>query len=198
MTYQKNRSITHPECVRAILIFTYLLGLRIHETLSLRIRSIDLQNDLVTINESKFYKSRIEPFNAAVRKEMIDFLQWRKSQGMSAADDAHLFVNRNGRPVTRGSFNDMFRRICNKAGIRRDDGAIYQPRIHDLRHTFAVNRLIAWYDAGADVQTLLPVLSTYMGHTHLAHTSVYLTMTDRLLGHANDRFENYVEGGDYE
>lgn len=180
------------------MIFTYLLGLRIHETLSLRIRNIDLQNDLVTINESKFYKSRIEPFNEAVRKEIINFLQWRKLQGMSVADDAPLFSNSNGQPMTQDTFNDIFRRICEKAGIRRNDRAVYQPRIHDLRHTFAVNRLIAWYDAGEDVQALLPVLSTYMGHTHLAHTSVYLTMTDRLLGHANDRFENYIEGGGYE
>lgn len=198
MTYQKNRSTTYPECVRAILMFTYLLGLRIHETLSLRIRNIDLQNDLVTINESKFYKSRIEPFNGAVRKEIIRLLQWRKTQGMPMKEDAYLFLNRKGQPMNRDSFNDIFRRICDKAGIRRDDGAIYQPRIHDLRHTFAVNRLISWYDAGEDVQSLLPVLSTYMGHTHLAHTSVYLTMTDRLLDHANNRFENYVKGGGYE
>jgi integrase len=198
MTYQKNRSIIYPECVRAILMFTYLLGLRIHETLSLRIRSIDLQNDLVTINESKFYKSRIEPFNEAVRNEIVHFLGWRKSQRVPISEDAYLFINRNGQPMIRDSFNDIFRRICEKAGIRRDDGAIYQPRIHDLRHTFAVNRLIAWYDAGENVQSLLPILSTYMGHTHLAYTSVYLTMTDRLLGHANDCFENYAKEGNYE
>lgn len=198
MTCQKNRSTTYPECVRAILMFTYLLGLRTHETLSLRIRNIDLQNDLVTINESKFYKSRIEPFNGAVRKEIARFLQWRETQGMPMAKGAYLFLNRKGQPMNRDSFNDIFRRICDKAGIGRDDGAIYQPRIHDLRHTFAVNRLISWYDAGEDVQALLPVLSTYMGHTHLAHTSVYLTMTDRLLDHASNRFENYVKGGGYE
>jgi integrase len=179
-------------------MFVYLLGLRIHETMSLRINNIDFQNDLVTINESKFYKSRIEPFNEVVRKEIVRFLRWRKTQGMSTTEDAYLFVNRKGQPMNLDSFHDIFRRICEKAGIIRDDGAIYQPRIHDLRHTFAVNRLIAWYDAGENVQSLLPILSTYMGHTHLAHTSVYLTMTDRLLGNANDRFEKYVEGGDHE
>lgn len=198
MTYQKNRSTIYPECVRAILMFTYLLGLRIHETMSLKIKNIDVENDLVTINESKFYKSRIEPFNKVVHKEIVHFLQWRKMQRMQTTEDAHLFMDKNGLPMNKSTIQHIFRRIRSNAGIKRDDGAIYQPRIHDLRHTFAVNRLIAWYDAGLDVQSLLPILSTYMGHTHLAHTSVYLTMTDRLLGHANDRFENYMEGEDYE
>lgn len=76
--------------------------------------------------------------------------------------------------------------------IKRDDGVLMLPRIHDLRHTFAVNRLTQWYREGKDVQMLLPKLSTYMGHTHLSHTSVYLTMTDSLLEEANKRFENYV------
>jgi integrase len=70
----------------------------------------------------------------------------------------------------------------------------YQPRIHDLRHTFAVHRLTTWYREGADVQNLLPMLSVYLGHVTLAYTSVYLTMTPELLGQASDRFEQYFLG----
>ena len=66
-------------------------------------------------------------------------------------------------------------------------------RFHDLRHTFAVDRLTAWYKENQDVQKLLPVLSTYLGHTHLSHTSVYLTMTDGLLREASKRFESYIK-----
>jgi integrase len=87
---------------------------------------------------------------------------------------------------------NVFRRICEKAGICRTDGARYQPRLHDLRHTFAVHRLTAWYKQGADVQKWLPVLSVYLGHHYLAATSVYLTMTPALLHQANLRFENYA------
>lgn len=195
LTYQKNKSSIYPECVREILVLTYLLGLRIHETMGLRINDIDLGNQIVTIDDSKFYKTRLEPFNRFVKKELITFLSWREQVGMPDDAGSPLFLNRKGHPMLLDSIHDIFRRVCAKAGIFRNDGAVYQPRLHDLRHTFAVNRLIAWYDAGEDVQRLLPTLSAYMGHTRIAHTSVYLTMTDRLLDCANGRFESYVEGG---
>jgi site-specific recombinase XerD len=69
--------------------------------------------------------------------------------------------------------------------------------MHDLRHTFAVHRLLQWYRQGADVQKLLPQLSTYLGHRRLCHTQVYLSMTPELLRHAGTRFERYAqkEGG---
>ena len=78
--------------------------------------------------------------------------------------------------------------------IRRDDQTRYGPRIHDLRHTFAVQRLTCWYREGRDVQALLPVLSTYLGHASIGGTSVYLTMTPALLEAAGARFEGYVAG----
>jgi integrase/recombinase XerD len=67
-----------------------------------------------------------------------------------------------------------------------------QPRLHDLRHTSAVHRLTTWYREGKDVQKLLPQLSVYMGHTYLAATQVYLTMTPELLHEASMRFERYA------
>ena len=67
-----------------------------------------------------------------------------------------------------------------------------QPRLHDLRHTFAVHRLTAWYQQGADVQRLLPQLSVYMGHACLSSTQFYLTMTPDLLQQAGSRFEHYA------
>lgn len=65
--------------------------------------------------------------------------------------------------------------------------------LHDLRHSFATHRLVQWYKEGVDVQTLLPVLSTYLGHSHLEDTSIYLSMTRELLDKANTRFKTYVE-----
>ncbi|MGD0511527.1 MAG: integrase, partial [Candidatus Micrarchaeaceae archaeon] len=72
------------------------------------------------------------------------------------------------------------------------DGVRQQPRLHDLRHSFAVHRLTTWYEQGVDVQNLLPVLSVYLGHSNLAATSVYLTMTPALLHQANLRFAAYA------
>jgi integrase/recombinase XerD len=88
-----------------------------------------------------------------------------------------------------------FEKLRRLAGIVRHDVASHQPRIHDLRHTFAVHRLTAWYKQGADVQQLLPALSTYLGHVALKSTQRYLTMTPELLQQANSRFESYVHRG---
>ena len=68
--------------------------------------------------------------------------------------------------------------------------------MHDLRHSFAVHRLTAWYRQGADVQRLLPVLSTYLGHSDLEGTKIYLTMTPELLNQASMRFARFVHGGE--
>jgi site-specific recombinase XerD len=85
-----------------------------------------------------------------------------------------------------------FARLRQYAGVQRSDGGRYQPRFHDLRHTFAVHRLTAWYAQGADVQRLVYHLSVYLGHVDLAATQVYLTMTPELLSHASTCFERYV------
>lgn len=198
LTYQKNRSQTYPECVRAILMVTYFLGLRIHETISLRLRDINMTERYVHIRESKFYKSRIVTFNKSVKEFISRFLGWRREKGMPETPETGLWLDRGNNPMKKDTFQDIFTRIREKAGIKREDGAVYQPRIHDLRHTFAVNRLRQWYANGEDVQKMLPALSTYMGHKHLSHTSVYLSMTDNILKITSDIFRDFagMEGGE--
>jgi integrase len=85
-----------------------------------------------------------------------------------------------------------FTKLRKSAGIEHPPGARWQPRLHDLRHTFAVHRLIGWYREGVDVQACLPLLSTYLGHVNLTGTKTYLTMTSELLAEASKRFEKYV------
>jgi len=195
LAYQKNKSHIEPYVVRAVLILTYTLGLRVHETLSIILSDIDLENQVITIQQSKFYKSRLVPFNHKIKKHLKKFLQWRKDHQQSQHADACLFMNQHGNPLNDSSLRHIFKRIRGNIGIKRTDGACFQPRLHDLRHTFAVNRLLSWYRENKDVQQLLPLLSVYMGHTHLAHTSVYLSMTDDLLREANARFEKYAKPG---
>jgi integrase/recombinase XerD len=105
-----------------------------------------------------------------------------------------MFISIKGLTLNAATIRNSFQRIREKAGITRLDKSSCQPRLHDLRHTFAVHRLINWYRKKKDVQKLLPVLSTYMGHTYLAATSVYLTMTADLLREAGSRFQQYVQG----
>ncbi len=192
LTYPVNRSHIAPYMVRTTLIITYALGLRIHETLSLSLSDIDMDNLVITIRQSKFYKSRLVPFNQQIKKVIKEYLQWRVKQKQPQSPDTYLFLGKNSHQFNLWTIEGIFQRIREKAGIKRPDKARYQPRLHDLRHTFAVHRLISWYKANKNVQQLLPVLSVYMGHKYLAHTSVYLTMTDDLLREANACFEKYA------
>lgn len=193
LTYQINKSHIAPYMVRTTLILTYALGLRIHETLSITLNDIDMDNAVITIKQSKFYKSRLVPFNDQIKELIKIYLQWRVQQKHPQANDAWLFMGKNNQRFNQWTLEGAFKRIREKAGIKRTDGANYQPRLHDLRHSFAVNRLASWYQENKNVQQLLPVLSVYLGHKYLAHTSVYLTMTDNLLYEAKVRFEKYVK-----
>lgn len=193
LSYQKNKSHIDPYMVHVSLKLIYTLGLRVHEALSVTLGDIDMDNLVITIRQSKFYKSRLVPFNQQVKNLLKKFLQWRKDQEQPQLADATLFMDQHSKPFNASSLRGIFQKIRANAGIRRTDDAYFQPRLHDLRHTFAVIRLVTWYRESKDVQQLLPILSVYMGHTHLAHTSVYLTMTDDLLREANARFEKYAK-----
>ena len=88
-----------------------------------------------------------------------------------------MFSYKDGRPINEGVLGKAFRRLCPLAGIRRNDGAVYQPRLHDLRHTFAVHRLTSWIKQRADLNRLLPALAVYIGQAGLGSTERYLTLT---------------------
>lgn len=100
--------------------------------------------------------------------------------------------------MSRGAVERTFRHLCRSIGIERAGGPRNQPRLHDLRHTAAVHRVIAWYRGGEDVQRLLPHLATYLGHVHIVATQRYLTLTPELLGEASARFERYASEIDHE
>lgn len=190
--YQKNRGKLEPYMVRTLLLLLYGAGLRIKEAISLTLADVDLDQALITIRETKFRKTRLVPIGQQLNHALSQYAVRRQRQNHSQCPESSFFINRNGKPVNQYTIENAFQRIREIAGIKRTDGARYQPRLHDLRHTFAVHRLIAWYKQGANVQKWLPVLSVYLGHRYLAATSVYLTMTPILLQQANLRFENYA------
>jgi integrase len=111
---------------------------------------------------------------------------------MPADARSAFFATRKGTAISLNMLEKVFVRVRERAGLRRPPGARWQPRLHDLRHAFAVHRLVAWYREGADVQACLPLLSTYLGHVNVAGTQAYLTMTPELLAEASKRFERYA------
>jgi integrase len=192
MIYRKRFNILYPESVRIILMITYLLGLRPGETVKLCMSDIHLgEENYVLIRETKFYKSRIVPFNKQVALLLNHYMQWRKKNHLQENPDISLFLTRKNKPVSLSSIQKAFRLICDKSDIHRYDGTKSDPRLVDLRHTFATDRVTSWYNEGAKVQELLPVLSTYLGHSHLDSTAVYISFTDALLREASNKFESY-------
>jgi site-specific recombinase XerD len=185
------RSKLQPYTLRMLLLLLYGAGLRIGEALFLTLANVDLPAGILTIRESKFYKTRLVPMSPALTGILATYME-QCAKEHPAKPDAMLFLTRGGNPVVRHTAENIFSRLRVRAGVIRNDGGRYQPRLHDLRHAFAVHRLVSWYRQGADVQRLLPQLATYLGHVHIAATQRYLTMTPELLREAGQRFERYA------
>jgi integrase/recombinase XerD len=190
---QDARKLT-AETFRAILLLLYGAGLRLGEAVSLKLADFDLAQGTLVVRETKFFKTRLIPLGKDLHQELKQYAEWRREAGYSQSPEAPLFAYRTGTAINMKTLRGAFERLRRLAGVRRNDSARYQPRLHDLRHAFAVHRLVAWYQSGADVQKLLPALATYLGHNRLAETQVYLTMTPDLLQAANRRFAQYVFG----
>jgi len=175
---------------RTLLLLLYGAGLRISEALALNTSDVNLADATIRIRETKFFKTRIVPIGADLTEVLTAYASKRNAD-MAARLDAPFFCFRDGRRFSRSAAEGAFRRLRAGAGISREGGPYRQPRLHDLRHSAAVHRLIAWYRDGADLQELLPKLSTYLGHVDLSATQRYLTMTPELLREASIRFERY-------
>lgn len=181
-----------PHTLRAILLLLYGAGLRVGEAVALTVADVDLPGAVITIRNTKFHKTRMVPLGCQLNQVIAQYAARRTQAGNSKDGSAPFFVLRRGAGLSVSIIECAFRRLCRYAGVHRDDGARYQPRLHDMRHCFATNRLTSWYQQGADVQKLLPQLATYMGHVSIAATQVYLTMTPELLHEASVRFERYA------
>ena len=181
-----------PHTLRAVLLLLYGAGLRIGEAVALTLQDVDLDAAVITIRNTKFHKTRLVPIGLKLNQAMTQYAAQRKEAGHSQSADAPFFILRRGGALSIHIVREAFRRLRTYAGVGRADGARYQPRLHDMRHSFAVRRLTSWYEQGADVQKLLPQLATYLGHVSIAATQVYLTMTPELLHAASARFERYA------
>jgi site-specific recombinase XerD len=182
---------------RTLLLLLYGAGLRIGEALSLDLADVDLDAGLLRIRNSKFYKTRVVPIGTDLTWVLHDY-SLERGEGAPIAADAPFLLTRQCKRPSRAAAEDAFKQMREHAKVCRVDGARYQPRLHDLRHTYAVTRLVRWYREGADVQRLLPQLATYLGHVHISGTQRYLTMTPELLRQASLRFERYaLRGNDH-
>jgi site-specific recombinase XerD len=176
-----------PEVMHTIIGLLYTLGLRISEAVHLQIGDIDEDRGALFIRQTKFFKERYVPYGPRLARHIASYLEARRAMAPEPRKEDAVFIGWAGRPVTIDRIRRHFKEVMIAAGIAPVNGAAL-PRVHDLRHTFAVHRLLRWYREGVDVQERLVLLSTFMGHGNIYATQQYLTITGALLDEANKRF----------
>jgi integrase len=169
-----------------MLVLAYCAGLRLGEIVGLKLGDLDLYAGCIEVHDTKFFKSRRLPLSATAMAALHDYLKARAKAGAPTESDAPLFWHAKGGYgyVAAGAH---LRRLIRSAGLKKATGRI-GPRVHDLRHAFVVHRMTVWYEQGINPQTRLPYLAAYLGHRNIHSTLVYLTITQELLQHANERF----------
>ncbi|MGG7582260.1 tyrosine-type recombinase/integrase [Rhizobium sp. Nf11,1] len=166
-------------------------GLRHSEALGLLRADVDLDQGVLTIRETKFGKSRLVPLHATTIAVLSAYAA-RRDAHLGTPCSPHFFVAEQGGRLLHQYVHRVFWQLSRQIGLRLE-GQRDGPRIHDLRHRFAVQTLINWYRAGEDVERELPVLSTFLGHANVRDTYWYLSAAPELMNHAVRRLDKRWE-----
>jgi integrase len=175
------RAATH----RVLLGLIAVTGLRLGEVVSLRLDDVDLDSGVLTVGGWKASPQRLVPLHPSTTQTLGDYAEVRDRRFPTPRTDT-FFVSAVGTPLIREGVEETFRQLTTTIGIRTET---VRPRIHDLRHAFAVGRLVDWYRSGQDPAGKLPVLSTYLGHINPAGTYWYLSAVPELMALAAQRLD---------
>ena len=171
-------------------------GLRPGEALRLQQPDVDLEHGRLFIRDSKFGKSRFVPLHESTRAALAKYARQRPVRPAEAQTNA-FFVSVRGRPLSGSAARRTFAHLTRAMGLRPSTGRRVGrgPRWQDLRHTFTTRTLVDWYRTGRDVTRALPILSTYLGHSDVAHTYWYIAGIPELLQLATDQLSGRRAGG---
>ena len=164
-----------------------MAGLRISEALTLEQPDVDLAEGILTIRQTKFGKTRLVPLHTSTRDVMADYAR-RRNRFLRSPSSPCFFLNDHGRRLDGSAVRRTFYDLSRQTGLRGPEDH-KGPRLHDFRHRFAVRTLVQWYRSNEDVERRLPVLSTFLGHGHVADTYWYLSVEPELMGLATRRLE---------
>ncbi|MEI9974710.1 MAG: tyrosine-type recombinase/integrase [Ignavibacteriota bacterium] len=180
-----------PEAIRLAIILLFTTGIRRGELLHLTIGDYNRRESTLHIRETKFYKTRLLPINSGIADEIDRYLRARSQRKLAVSPEMALIWNPSwgGGAYSGTSLRRSLQPLLQKCGIVTAKGK--PPRIHDLRHSFAVNALLRWYRAGADVEAKLPLLATYLGHGSAVSTHYYLHFIEPLRTAASARFAKH-------
>jgi integrase len=175
-------------CLLGLLCVT---GMRIGEAIRLQLDDVNLQEGLLTLRGTKFGKSRLVPIHPSTQEVLAQY-RARRERGAAGATSGSFFINSRGHHLDIGDIHRTFYALSRQVGLRAVD-ASHGPRLHDFRHRFAIETLLRWYRSGAEVERSLPLLSTYLGHVHVADTYWYLSGYPELMQQAMARLEQRWE-----
>jgi integrase/recombinase XerD len=178
---------------RTLLGLLVVTGMRIGEGIRLDRGDLDVRAGLLVVRSTKFGKDRQIPLHPTTTDALTGYLS-RRDRLFPQSDTPAVFVSMAGTRLRYCNVSWTFLKLVDRAGLT-PRSATCRPRIHDLRHSFAVNTVLDGYRTGADVQARLPLLSTYLGHVHPANTYWYLSAAPELLALAGRRLEDHLEGG---
>lgn len=169
-------------------------GLRVSEALHLRDADVDLKRGMLTVRQTKFAKSRQLPLHPSTIEALARYRRQRARHVHTTVDMPFLIGSRGrrlGQPLSDRQAHRVFNALRDSLGwVNR--GAHDAPRLHDMRHTFAVRRLMRWHAEGTDVDQMMLALSTYMGHAEIFYTYWYLTAVPELMALAGGKFERFA------
>jgi integrase/recombinase XerD len=160
--------------LRTIILLLYGTGARMGEVINLSREDVNLKGRLITIGHPNSFRSRSIPIGSDLCGVLEEYLSWRSRKNFQSK---HLFVTKSDSPVSKGRMTVDFHRLRTIAKVTRGDGSQQQPRLDDLRYTFAVHRITSWIRNGADLDRMLPAMAAYMGQMGLGATERYLAMT---------------------
>ena len=182
-----NRRTYH--CLFGLLAAT---GMRLGEAIGLGCTDVDLETGVLTLRETKGGKERLVPLHASTTLALADYAACRDDY-RACRTSPWFFVLRGGQRLRPQYPERVFVGVARRIGLRDSELHSLGPRLHDLRHSFAVNTILRWYRAGEEIERLLPTLTTYLGHSKIRDTYWYLSACPELMGEAASRLETRWE-----
>ena len=170
-------------------------GLRIAEALALNDADVDLKSGVLTIRQSKFGKSRLVPLHPSAVQALAHYRAQRACH-VPTTPEIPFFISTRGRLLGQSIGDRQVHRIFGQLRMQLawgNRGCHSAPRIHDLRHSFAVRRLLLWREQGLDISQRMLALSTYLGHAKISNTYWYLSGVPELMELVGKRFEHFAE-----
>jgi integrase/recombinase XerD len=192
MPYRNEREELLPSTYYCLLGLLSVSGMRLGEARNLELQDVDLTAGILTVRGAKLGKTRLVPLHASTCEVLANYIAQRERHWAGRPVSSYLFVSSWGNRLDSGQIHRAFYALSRQIGLRGESDS-HGPRLHDMRHVFATNTLVRWYQSDQDPERRLPILSAYLGHAHVEDTQWYLSGSPELMREAMRRLEQRWE-----